>query len=393
MMKNARVKIIGTGAVSGFGRGCDLLWQGLLNEESAIGPIRDITCSDLLPDWCVQIPADVSDIALTDFFEGYENDAFLRMCSLVLGEMLPEIGTKALVADNKELSVFLSTLKGNLPGFEKKMDASCCKDVVLQDILINSPAGILASALQAEGTTRTYSNACASGTTAVAMAAADIRHQRTRTSVVLGGDLFAYFIHTGFSCLKALSFNPCKPFDQDRDGLTLGEAFAGLHLERTLGNEGVQIMGWGFSNDANHITGPSRTGEGLRRAIKACLHDAGVAPDQVGAIVTHGTATRYNDAMELKAYQSVFGGSIPLLCGIKGAIGHTLGAAGIIETIVAMKIIEEQIVPATVGHESSNDPDIRFESRTLGSPIVLNCNSGFGGVNVAVLIGRPDEIR
>ena len=152
-------------------------------------------------------------------------------------------------------------------------------------------------------------------------------------------------------------------------------------------------MGWGFSNDANHITGPSRTGEGLRRAINACLKDAGVDPDQVGAVVTHGTATRYNDAMELKAYQSVFGDSIPPLCGIKGAIGHTLGAAGIIETIVAMKIIEEEIIPATVGHESSSESDISFGSQRLGSPIVLNCNSGFGGVNVAVLIGRPDAIR
>ncbi len=392
-MKNARVKISGTGAVSGFGGGCDPLWQGLLNEDCAIGPIRDIPCSDQLPGWCVQIPADVSDIPLCDFFQGYENDAFLRMCGLVLGEMFPEIGTQAVALDNEALSVFLSTLKGNIPCFERKIGSSGCRDVALQDILIHSPAGTLASTLQAEGTTRTYSNACASGTTAVAMAAADIRYQRTKTSVVLGGDLFSYFIHTGFSCLKAMSFNPCKPFDRERDGLTLGEAFAGLHLEKTLGKEGVQIMGWGLSNDANHITGPSRTGEGLRRAINACLKDAGVDPDQVGAVVTHGTATRYNDAMELKAYQSVFGDSIPPLCGIKGAIGHTLGAAGIIETIVAMKIIEEEIIPATVGHESSSESDISFGSQRLGSPIVLNCNSGFGGVNVAVLIGRPDAIR
>lgn len=391
-MNEYKVKIIGQGAVSGFGIGCDPLWQGLLHGKSAIGPIRDMVIFDQLPGFRAKIPDDVFAFPAPQFLNGYGKDPFIRMCGLVLEEMFSAFGGQVDGFGGDELSFFLSTLKGSITCFEEKMNSLESDKDMPGEILLNEPAGILASILKAGGTTRTYSIACASGTTAVAAGAADIRYGRSRTSIILGGDLFAYFNHTGFSCLKALSHHPCKPFDKDRDGLTLGEAFAGICLEKARGKEGIQIMGYGISNDANHITGPSKTGEGLSRAIADCLEDAGIRPDQVGAILAHGTATRYNDAMEVKAYRAIFGNSIPPVCGIKGAIGHTLGAAGAIETVVAMQIIENRKVPATIGNQSSNHLDISFGQQKLGSPVVLNCNSGFGGVNAAVLIGRPDEL-
>ncbi|MFH1157158.1 MAG: beta-ketoacyl synthase N-terminal-like domain-containing protein [Pseudomonadota bacterium] len=390
-MNTVKAKIIGKGAVSGLGRGCESLWQGLVHGKSAISPVNDIQISDQLPGLGARIAPDVMAQSPAGCFRGHSSDAFFRMCGIVLEEMIPGHERQLETLRQQGLSVFLSTLKGNAVRFEAMVRALKAGSADFQEFLINEPAGVIASVLKARGTTRTCSNACASGTTAVALAADDIRSGRSRASVVLGGDLFTYFIHTGFACLKALSHTPCRPFDKDRDGLTLGEAFAGLCLEKADGREGIQILGSGISNDANHITGPSKTGEGLSRAIEVCLQDAGVRPDQVGAIVAHGTATMYNDAMEVKAYRSVFRDRIPPVCGVKGAIGHTLGAAGIIETIVAVKIIEEGLVPATIGHGTSNHADVSFESRDLRSPVVLNCNSGFGGVNVAVLIGRPDE--
>ncbi|HPS03616.1 MAG TPA: beta-ketoacyl-[acyl-carrier-protein] synthase family protein, partial [Candidatus Sumerlaeota bacterium] len=152
-----------------------------------------------------------------------------------------------------------------------------------------------------------------------------------------------------------------------------------------------RLTGWGIANDANHITGPARDGCGLIAAIQRALDEAQLSPDALGAFCAHGTGTPYNDAMELTALESVFGERRFPLFSIKGAIGHTLGAGGAIEVGVCLKALAERCVPPTTGLEH---PEPRAEGRACGKTqdfpngAILTTNSGFGGINAALILER-----
>jgi 3-oxoacyl-[acyl-carrier-protein] synthase II len=221
--------------------------------------------------------------------------------------------------------------------------------------------------------------------------------------LVVGFDVITEFVFSGFSALRALSPTPCAPFDRDRQGLTLGDGAAGLLVmsgerarregRRSLG----RISGWGVANDATHVTAPARNGSGLILASTAALKRAKSAPDKVGALFAHGTGTVYNDAMELTGFSEVFGGyenKLPPLFGVKGSLGHTMGGAGAIEAALSLKILEQRLVPATVGLNNPEERGVGWvttEAVELKSPAVLTTNSGFGGVNGALLVqgGEP----
>ena len=144
--------------------------------------------------------------------------------------------------------------------------------------------------------------------------------------LVVGTDSLSEFILRGFSSLLALSPGPCRPFDRDRDGLSLGEAAGAILL--TADKADVELAGWGESNDANHITGPSRDGQGLFRAASTAIARAGLQPADVDIVHAHGTGTRFNDEMESHAMTSLFSGATPPCSGTKAQTGHTLGRGG-----------------------------------------------------------------
>ena len=150
-----------------------------------------------------------------------------------------------------------------------------------------------------------------------------------------------------------------------------------------------RIISYGCSNDANHISGPSQDGSGLALAIERALD--GIDKSEIQAICAHGTATVYNDAMEARAFHTVFNGNPPPVFGIKGAIGHTLGAAGLIEVIVSAKVSTEGLIPPTVGFEQGEDEYpldiVHGEPRRIEPGYVLTTNSGFGGMNTAIVVG------
>jgi 3-oxoacyl-[acyl-carrier-protein] synthase II len=150
-----------------------------------------------------------------------------------------------------------------------------------------------------------------------------------------------------------------------------------------------RIISYGCSNDANHISGPSRDGGGLALAIERAL--VGVDRREIRAICAHGTATQYNDAMEARAFHTVFGGSPPPVFGIKGAIGHTLGAAGLIEVIISAKVAVEGVIPPTTGFEQGETDFpldvVHGKPRKIKPGLVLTTNSGFGGMNTAIIVG------
>ena len=240
------------------------------------------------------------------------------------------------------------------------------------------------------GRTAVISNACASGSIAVEAALDLLRAGSVDNAVIFGYDSISRFVASGFFSLGALSPTGARPFDADRDGLSLGEGAALAILSRRAPRNGdVVVAGAGCSNDANHRTGPSRTGEGLYRAAAAALSDAGLAPEAIGGVKCHGTATPYNDAMEAKALTTLFGEDYPPCVSLKGAIGHTSGGGSLLEALLAAEFIRRGSLPPTVGFAKLGVDEpvpVQAEVQPLRCPSVLCLSAGFGGVNAAVVL-------
>lgn len=239
--------------------------------------------------------------------------------------------------------------------------------------------------------------ACASSTVALALGAELISSGKQSSVLVICADILSRFSFTGFSALRGLSATACRPFDKDRDGLSLGDGAAAISLTNKdyASTHGLSLQaklsGWGISNDANHITGPAKDGRGLIMAIRSALSQSGIKEDELEAFCPHGTGTVYNDAMELTALQSIFGDRKFPLFSIKGAIGHTLGAAGAIEAAISIKGMQQKTVPATTGfstHEERTIGRVSAERQAFNGNNILTTNSGFGGCNAALIFER-----
>lgn len=228
------------------------------------------------------------------------------------------------------------------------------------------------------------SNACISGVHAQIVAQRLLAMGLCKKVVVCGCDVQSEFIVSGFQSFKALSSEPCKPFDAARDGLNLGEAAATMVLSAEDGEEGAwhSVRG-AVRNDANHISGPSRTGEGSYRALRAVVPEN---KESLGFVSVHGTATPYNDEMESIAIERAGLIEMPV-CGLKGYFGHTMGAAGVLETILSVHLADEGIVPATRGFETlgvSRPVRVSAEEGHTAEKGFVKLLSGFGGCNAAV---------
>ncbi len=238
------------------------------------------------------------------------------------------------------------------------------------------------------------STACTSGLAAIIESAMLILDGEADAMVAVGADVAGDFVSDGFQALRAISPTACRPFDRNRDGLTLGSAAAACGLQRVSPGIGCVIAGWGISNDATHMTAPDREAGGLIRAIRQALTAAQLRPADIGVVFAHGTGTKYNDAMEAVAIQRVFlqdGGS-PAVTAVKGLIGHTLGAAGLIEAVLAVEMLRTQIIPPIAGLVSAEWPEIDFVTSARQTPFrhVLKIASGFGGMNAAIILSRSD---
>jgi 3-oxoacyl-[acyl-carrier-protein] synthase-1 len=232
------------------------------------------------------------------------------------------------------------------------------------------------------------SNACISGSLALALARYYLLSEQYQHVLVIGGDEVSRFIQSGFESFQAISDEPCKPFDAQRKGISLGEAIVGMYLCLSDFGKGIYLTGTGAANDANHISGPSRTGEGLYRSIQQALLEAGnPAVDYISA---HGTATRYNDDMESIALQRADLQHIPVNS-YKGVFGHTLGASGLLESALGIYCLEENCLLPSVGYQEPGtvaalEVITAYSTRTLQS--FLKLASGFGGCNQALVFEK-----
>lgn len=233
------------------------------------------------------------------------------------------------------------------------------------------------------------SNACISGVAAQIAAAQIISGTSCYTDIiVVGAELLSRFIVAGFQAFKALSDTPCRPFDERREGLNLGEGAATIILTNRPIEAEWSYRSGAIANDANHISGPSRTGEGSYRALTQAT--AGLCPADIGFINAHGTATLYNDEMESIAIERAGLSSVPVNS-LKGYLGHTLGAAGVIETIISMCAAERGIIIPTAGFQNPGTSRPLNVSNTLRHDAItrfVKLISGFGGVNGALVYER-----
>ena len=234
------------------------------------------------------------------------------------------------------------------------------------------------------------SNACISGVCAQIQAMRELENGHFDYVVTVGADVQSPFIVSGFQSFKALSVEPCKPFDANRTGLNLGDAAATIiytKKDSITDNDWVACRG-AIRNDANHISGPSRTGEGSYRALRAVLGD--LNPEKLAFINTHGTATPYNDEMESFAIERAGLAQIPVN-GLKGYYGHTMGAAGILETILSMQAVDDNNILATKGFETigvTHPLVLSNENKPTDKKAFIKLLSGFGGCNAALLMAK-----
>jgi len=237
----------------------------------------------------------------------------------------------------------------------------------------------------------TVSNACISGLCAQIEAHRCLKSGQYDTAVVMGADVLSPFIVAGFQSLKALSDEQCRPFSANRKGLNLGEAAAAVvYTVASESADGWQMLAGAVRNDANHISGPSRTGEGSYRALMSVLSESNLTANDLACLNVHGTSTMYNDEMESIAITRAGLADVPVNA-MKGYYGHTLGAAGVLETLLSMRAVEEGKVIATRGFDElgvSMPVLVSSESVDTQKNAFVKLLSGFGGCNAAAAFVR-----
>ena len=284
----------------------------------------------------------------------------------------------------------ISTTKGNV----ELLDEDKCANMSYSRIFLSEAAKQVTYYFKNPNKAIVVSNACISGLCAQIMAMRMLQSGDYDYAVTVGCDVQSPFIISGFQSFKALSQSQCKPFDKNRDGLNLGEAAATIIYGRksvaSVEKEDWVISRGAIRNDANHISGPSRTGEGSFRALQSVIEDV----DDLAFVNVHGTATLYNDEMESIALGRAGLRLVPVT-GFKGYYGHTMGAAGVLETIISMWAIDDNTVLATRGFETpgvSVPLKVSKHNQYTGKRSFIKLLSGFGGCNAAVLFKKGGSL-
>jgi 3-oxoacyl-[acyl-carrier-protein] synthase-1 len=237
------------------------------------------------------------------------------------------------------------------------------------------------------------SNACVSGILAVAVAKRMIQTGMYDNAFVVAGDEVSEFVLSGFNSFQAMSDEPCQPYDANRKGVNLGEAVAAVYItsdENEVAKDSLKIIGDGAVNDANHISGPSRTGEGLFRSIESALKEAKIDKEIINYISAHGTATIYNDEMEAVTFNRLGLQNVPVNS-MKGYYGHTLGASGLLETVLSMESAKQNRLIVSKGYNDlgvTQPINIISKNSEVQIDYFLKTASGFGGCNTAVLFEK-----
>ena len=323
-----------------------------------------------------------------NFFSNKDaQNTYTRFEKMLIASISDALEKSNIATADKKTVLIISSTKGNI----SLLETEPASEKLNNRISLNTSAKLIATHFGFTNQPVIISNACISGILALLTGIRLIQLGQYHHAVVAGADVISKFVLSGFQSFQAISQSLCKPFDAARDGINLGEAAGTVILTSDKNHSsGIKITGGSVSNDANHISGPSRTGEELYLAISNAMQAAGLAANDIDLISAHGTATLFNDEMEAKAI-TLAGLQAAPVNSLKGYYGHTLGAAGLIESIISIQSLKENLVIPTRGFENMGVTQPVNVCSSLYEATLQHClktASGFGGCNAAMIFSK-----
>ncbi|MFA5353459.1 MAG: beta-ketoacyl-ACP synthase II [Thermodesulfovibrionales bacterium] len=407
-----RVVVTGLGLVTPMGIGVEASWRSAVEGRSGLGPITQFDASSLP----VRIAGEVKEFDPSLYIELKEikkMDRFIHLAMASATMAMEDSGLKITEENAERVGVIIGAGMGGLPAIEHYHKVMLEKGIrkvtpfFIPMIIINLASGNVSIKFGAKGPNSAAVTACATGSHSIGDAFRII--QRGEADAMIAGGTESVITPlgiVGFSVMKALSTRndepekSSRPFDTDRDGFVMGEGSGVVileSLESALARGAriyAEIVGYGMSSDAYHITSPAPEGEGAARCMKAALKDAGIMPEEVGYINAHGTSTKYGDELETLAIKSVFGDHAYKLSvsSTKSMTGHLLGAAGGVEAVFSILAMRDGIIPPTINLDNP-DPECDLDytpntARKADIDCVLSNSFGFGGTNACLLFRR-----
>ncbi|MGG3104304.1 beta-ketoacyl-ACP synthase II [Bacillus velezensis] len=410
-MSKKRVVVTGLGALSPLGNDAETSWKNAIGGVSGIGPITRVE-SDEYP---AKVAAELKDFNIENHMdkkEARKMDRFTQYAVVAAKMAVQDAGLNITDEIAPRVGVWVGSGIGGLETLESQFEIFLTKGprrvspFFVPMMIPDMATGQISIALGAKGVNSCTVTACATGTNSIGDAFKVI--QRGDADAMITGGTEAPLTRmsfAGFSANKALSTNPdpktaSRPFDKNRDGFVMGEG-AGIvvleELEHALARGAKiygEIVGYGSTGDAYHITAPAQDGEGGARAMQEAIKDAGIKPEEIDYINARGTSTYYNDKYETKAIKTVFGDHAYKLAvsSTKSMTGHLLGAAGGIEAIFSVMAIKDGIIPPTINIETPDEEcDLDYvpdKAREQDVNVVLSNSLGFGGHNATLIFKK-----
>jgi len=403
-----RVVVTGLGALTPIGNDVETIWKNLLAGVSGIGPLTRHNPDD----YPVKVAAEVKDFDIEQFVDTKEARKMDRFTKYAVAAAKMAVSDANLTIDDRnaeKIGVWIGSGIGGIETFEEQYDKFLAKGhrrvspFFIPMLIPDMATGQVSIQLGAKGPNSCTVTACATGTNSIGDAFKVIERGDADVMITGGAESpITKMSLAGFCANKALSTNPdpntaCRPFDQNRDGFVIGEG-AGIlvleeleHAERRGAHIYAEIVGYGSTGDAHHITAPAPNGEGAARAMKIALNDSGLQSTDIDYINAHGTSTPYNDLYETMAIKEVFGAHAYdiAVSSTKSMTGHLLGAAGGIEAIFSILAIQDGQIPPTINYQEA-DPecDLNYtpnQAVTKEVRAAMSNSLGFGGHN-AVLV-------
>jgi 3-oxoacyl-[acyl-carrier-protein] synthase II len=407
-----RVVVTGIGVISALGTGVEKNWNALLQGNSGVDRITRFDASELP----TQIAGEVKDFNAEEFIDKKEikkMDLFIQY-ALAAAEMAMQDSALVINEENAErVGVLVGSGLGGLPTIEKYHQAlgeggyKKVSPFFIPMLIINLAPGQISIRYGAKGPNFSVVSACAAGTHAIGEAYHVIRRGDADAMITGGAEAtITPLAIAGFNAMKALSTRnddpqgASRPFDKDRDGFVMGEGAGILVLEEYEAAKArgakiyAEVVGYGLSGDAYHLTAPAPEGEGAARCMKMALNSGGINPEEVDYINAHGTSTPFNDYYETLAIKSALGAHSRkvMVSSTKGVTGHALGAAGGIEAVFSLLAMERGVVPPTINYQTP-DPDCDLDyvpntARQATVNVAMSNSLGFGGTNATIIFKK-----
>lgn len=410
-----RVVVTGVGAITPIGKNCNDFWDGIKEGRNGVDTITafDVT------DFKCKVAAEIKDFDAAEYIDkkdARKMDRYTQFGFIAAREAFENSGLDMEKEDPWRIGVITGSGVGGIETLETQHETLMTKGpgrvspFFVPMMISNMAAAQIAIHLGAKGANENVVAACASGTNAIGNAFNIIKRGECDAIIAGGAEAtITPLAFAGFCSMKAMSQNndnpklASRPFDLERDGFVMGEGAGFLvleeleHAKKRGANIICELVGYGITNDAYHITSPAPGGEGGAKAMEFALNSAGITPDKIDYINAHGTSTKYNDSFETQAIKKVFGEHSKklMVSSTKSMTGHLLGAAGGIEAIICALALKEGFVPATINYNTP-DPECDLDivpnvGRKADIEYAMSNSLGFGGHNSAVILKKYGE--